>query len=70
MEKEAFQNLSAEEQRNFYRCPACGEMVDNRRLDEIVRHHAHVLHPNHFVSSKSTPARRRRIPAGDLTQPY
>jgi hypothetical protein len=46
MTPEEFDELSPDEQRNFYRCPACGEMVDNRRLDEIVLHHSHVLHPN------------------------
>jgi PHP family Zn ribbon phosphoesterase len=28
-----------------YRCPACGEMVDNRCKAEVFRHHDHVLHP-------------------------
>jgi hypothetical protein len=28
-----------------YRCPGCGELVDSRRLDEVLTHHQHVLHP-------------------------
>ena len=55
MEKQRFEDLPAEEQRYFYRCPACGEMVDNRDLDAIVIHHAHVLHPNRFDFAQSRP---------------
>jgi hypothetical protein len=57
MEKQKFADLPAEEQRYFYRCPACGEMVDNRNLNEIVLHHAHVLHPNRFVFSRAPAAK-------------
>jgi hypothetical protein len=61
MERQEFDNLPAEEQRNFYRCPACGEMVDNRKLDEIVLHHAHVLHPRRFsLSFQRTPEEASR----------
>ena len=28
-----------------YRCPGCGQMVNNRDLEAIRLHHAHVLHP-------------------------
>ena len=30
---------------NLYRCPACGEMVDNRQREAVRFHHDHVLHP-------------------------
>jgi hypothetical protein len=30
-----------------YRCPACGQMVENRDMDAVRFHHYHVLHP-HF----------------------
>jgi hypothetical protein len=30
---------------NSYRCPACGEMVENRDLGAVRFHHDHVLHP-------------------------
>ena len=26
-----------------YRCPGCGEMVDQRRMDEVLLHHQHVM---------------------------
>jgi hypothetical protein len=51
MTPEDFKNLSSSEQANFYRCPACGEMVDKRRVDEIVLHHSHVLRPHDFPKS-------------------
>jgi hypothetical protein len=31
--------------KSSYRCPACGETVDNRDLDAVRFHHHHVLHP-------------------------
>ena len=31
--------------KNFYRCPACGEMVDNTDRESVGLHHDHVLHP-------------------------
>jgi hypothetical protein len=30
---------------NLYRCPGCGEMVNNRDVDAIRLHHQHVLRP-------------------------
>jgi len=30
---------------SFYRCPACGEMVDNHDRAAVGFHHDHVLHP-------------------------
>jgi hypothetical protein len=38
------------EELKFYRCPACGQMVDNRDRDAIRFHHDHVLHPRHDLS--------------------
>lgn len=29
----------------FYRCPGCGQEVDNEQADAVREHHAHVLHP-------------------------
>ena len=55
MEEQRFEDLPPEEQRHFYRCPACGKMVDNRDLNAIVLHHAHVLHPNRFDFARSRP---------------
>jgi len=31
--------------KNFYRCPACGEMVNNTDRESVGLHHDHVLHP-------------------------
>ena len=28
-----------------YRCPACDEMVDGRRMADVLEHHQHVLRP-------------------------
>jgi hypothetical protein len=37
---------------NFYRCPACHEMVDNRDMAAVLVHHGHVLHPRlHLFAS-------------------
>jgi hypothetical protein len=40
---------------NVYRCPACGEMVDNRDRAAVRFHHDHVLHPrfDRFVTLPS-----------------
>ena len=51
MQKEAFEKLPTKEQLYFFRCPTCGEMVDNRDIAEIVEHHSHVLHPERFRKS-------------------
>jgi hypothetical protein len=32
----------------FYRCPGCGEMVNERELSEVLKHHQHVLDPYRF----------------------
>jgi hypothetical protein len=45
MTRENFDNLPEAERAHFYECPACGEMVDNRRADEVRLHHDHVLRP-------------------------
>ena len=40
-----------------YRCPGCGEFVDKRHMDEVLRHHQHVLHAppsTWFVSRRET----------------
>ena len=29
-----------------YRCPACGEMVDNDQIADVLEHHQHVLRPS------------------------
>jgi hypothetical protein len=34
-----------EDERKFFRCPACGENVDSINTSEVVEHHRHVLHP-------------------------
>jgi hypothetical protein len=42
---ENFGRLSKEARIHFYRCPGCGEMVDNRLIEDVKIHHDHVLHP-------------------------
>jgi hypothetical protein len=39
----------AVEELKVYRCPACGELVDNTDWDAIRLHHDHVLHPRQDV---------------------
>jgi uncharacterized Zn finger protein len=36
--------------RPTYRCPECGEMVNNRDPEAIRLHHDHVLHPRYNQS--------------------
>jgi hypothetical protein len=43
-----WKKLPKDEQLRFYRCPACGEMVDNKSVEEITEHHSHVLHPERY----------------------
>jgi hypothetical protein len=35
-------------QSSFYRCPECGTEVDNRQIEQVRRHHDHVLHPQWY----------------------
>jgi hypothetical protein len=35
-------------QSSFYRCPQCGAEVDNRQIEQVRRHHDHVLHPHWY----------------------
>jgi hypothetical protein len=50
---------------DFYRCPACGEMVDNRDRAAVRFHHDHVLHPrlDSFVTLPSGRPPAARQPA-------
>jgi hypothetical protein len=48
MEEKDWEKLPTEERLHFYRCPACGKMVDNRLVEQIAEHHSHVLHPERF----------------------
>ena len=34
----------ADVEESTYRCPGCGQIVDSRRIDEVLEHHQHVLH--------------------------
>jgi hypothetical protein len=38
---------NAADRDHFYRCPACGELVDGRQREIVARHHRHVLFPQH-----------------------
>jgi hypothetical protein len=63
MKKERLEKPAKED---FYRCPACGEMVDNRDRAAIRFHHDHVLHPrlDRFVTLPSgRPPATRQLPA-------
>lgn len=40
----------------FFRCPACGEMVDPSERAGVLEHHRHVLHPVLYPFTKITPA--------------
>jgi uncharacterized protein YlaI len=51
MRSDEWKKLPKNEQMHFYRCPACGEMVDNKSLEEITEHHSHVLHPERYEKS-------------------
>ena len=59
MKQSQYRQLPETERLNFYRCPACREMVDRRRMDEVIIHHSHVLHPNrwHFDGRDTRPRR-------------
>jgi hypothetical protein len=46
-----------------YRCPGCGELVDDRRMDEVLLHHQHVLN----ASFRSTWFDSRRETSGTAT---
>ena len=46
-------------EQSTYRCPACGEVVDNSRMDQVRVHHQHVLDapfpPPWFSQRANTP---------------
>lgn len=63
-----------DDKENFYRCPACGEMVDKRQRASVFQHHSHVLHPrlDSFVTLPvPRPAEAGRVGASPsaLSQP-
>ncbi|MEY2578286.1 MAG: hypothetical protein QOI49_1110 [Verrucomicrobiota bacterium] len=41
--KQRDRNKTANER--FYRCPGCGQMVDNQQREAVFEHHDHVLRP-------------------------
>jgi hypothetical protein len=41
-----FNSLSAEEQKHFYRCKECWEMVDRWQLDDVLFHEDHKERPD------------------------
>ena len=41
--KKKQQQQQQQQEASLYRCPGCGEMVDNRRVDEIQLHHRHMI---------------------------
>ena len=41
-----FDELSESEQKHFYQCTRCGEMVDMRQLDDVLFHEKHVHRPD------------------------
>jgi hypothetical protein len=43
--EKAVHSRAVRQAERFYRCPACGEQVDNDSPEEIRFHHSHVLHP-------------------------
>src|SRR3954464_3753915 len=45
MERRAKDQLKETAPANVYRCPACGETVNNSDLAAVRRHHQHVLQP-------------------------
>src|SRR4051812_27983778 len=53
--------------RQLYRCPACGEMFDERDRAEMHRHHDHVLHSSTsaawWTQTTRTAADRQTAPA-------
>lgn len=46
---------------DFYKCPGCGEMVDNRDRDSVRLHHDHVLHSrSNYVTYPLVPRSQER----------
>jgi hypothetical protein len=43
-----------EDERKFFRCPACGEIVDSSNIAEVVEHHRHVLNPALYPYARKT----------------
>jgi beta-galactosidase beta subunit len=41
-----FNQLEKSEQRHFYKCKQCGQMVDMRQLDDVLFHEDHVHRPD------------------------
>lgn len=40
---------------NNYRCPACGDLVDVAKREDILLHHDHVTHPERFSFAAKLP---------------
>src|SRR5437763_16485549 len=51
--------------KNFYRWPACGEMVNNTDRESVGLHHDHVLHPPFYRFAPLPMLLTPKIPASD-----
>ena len=45
MNQQQSQQLTAEEEDNYFSCPVCGERVDRRAREAVRVHHGHMLRP-------------------------
>jgi hypothetical protein len=53
-----------QQSRRFYRCPGCGQKVDNEQAEAVREHHAHVLNPppsSRFMPVAPANTRRTRL---------
>jgi hypothetical protein len=41
-----FSELSEAEEKHFYKCSRCGEMIDKRQLDDVLFHEDHIHRPD------------------------
>ena len=45
LQPKSFAKAADEPEQFSYRCPGCGEMVDERRMSDVLEHHRHVIQP-------------------------
>jgi Zn-finger nucleic acid-binding protein len=59
------QQVEEQQDSHTYRCPGCGEWVDNREMKQVLAHHQHVIFRSYPPAWFSSPANRTHSGAAE-----
>jgi hypothetical protein len=52
-----------------YRCPGCGELVDSSRMEQVLKHHQHIVRQHYRRASLNNTPHARHTATHAATQP-